>query len=504
MQNINIKLNSDDLLDISSQVPIKTGIAQQVTNVSDVLTGPQGPKGDTGDTGPTGPRGPKGDTGDTGPTGPAGPSASIAVGTVTTLPAGSNATVTNSGTSSSAVLDFGIPQGVKGETGATGPRGEIGATGQSANISIGTVTTLPSGSNATVVNSGTSMDAVLDFGIPQGPKGDTGDTGATGPRGQKGDTGPIGPAGPSASIAVGTVTTLPAGSNATVTNSGTSSSAVLDFGIPQGVKGDTGDTGPTGPAGPSATIAVGTVTTLPAGSNATVTNSGTSSSAVLDFGIPQGVKGDTGDTGPAGPAGSSATIAVGTVTTLPAGSNATVTNSGSSSSAVFDFGIPQGATGTVSYSEVKKFIDTYLQQEMPKCYAYTDTRGDSFTGTVPFNRFAINEGGFTFSSGRIVVPKTGYYKVSARIAGLGQNGWLRLHSYPSTGSAFISNIFASAINRMGGVTYHSVVIDSSIVYLSANHIIDAKQVDSGFNLNAGMDAGIKGTSITIEYLGTAN
>ena len=234
---------------------------------------------------------------------------------------------------------------------------------------------------------------------------------------------------------------------------------------PQGPKGDTGDTGPTGPRGP---------------------------------------KGDIGDTGPAGPAGSSATIAVGTVTTLPAGSNATVTNSGTSSSAVFDFGIPQGATGTVSYSEVKKFIDTYLQQEMPKCYAYTDTRGDSFTGTVPFNRFAINEGGFTFSSGRIVVPKTGYYKVSARIAGLGQNGWLRLHSYPSTGSAFISNIFASAINRMGGVTYHSVVIDSSIVYLSANYIIDAKQVDSGFNLNAGMDAGIKGTSITIEYLGTAN
>ena len=453
MQNINIKLNPDDLLDISSQVAIKTGISQQVTNVSDVLTGPQGPKGDTGDTGPTGPRGPKGDTGDTGPTGPAGPSASIAVGTVTTLPAGSNATVTNSGTSSSAVLDFGIPQGVKGETGATGPRGEIGATGQSANISIGTVTTLPSGINATVVNSGTSMDAVLDFGIPQGPKGDTG------------DTGPIGPAGPSASIAVGTVTTLPAGSNATVMNSGTSMDAVFDFGIPQGPKGDTGDTGPTGP---------------------------------------RGQKGDTGDTGPIGPAGPSASIAVGTVTTLPAGSNATVMNSGTSMDAVFDFGIPQGPKGTVSYSEVKKFIDTYLQQEMPKCYAYTDTRGDSFTGTVPFNRFAINEGGFTFSSGRIVVPKTGYYKVSARIAGLGQNGWLRLHSYPSTGSAFISNIFASAINRMGGVTYHSVVIDSSIVYLSANHIIDAKQVDSGFNLNAGMDAGIKGTSITIEYLGTAN
>ena len=57
MQNINIKLNPDDLLDISSQVPIKTGTAQQVTNVSDVLTGPQGPAGPRGDTGAAGPAG---------------------------------------------------------------------------------------------------------------------------------------------------------------------------------------------------------------------------------------------------------------------------------------------------------------------------------------------------------------------------------------------------------------------------------------------------------------
>ena len=58
MQNINIKLNPDDLLDISSQVPIKAGTAQHVTNVSDVLTGPQGPAGPQGETGPQGPAGP--------------------------------------------------------------------------------------------------------------------------------------------------------------------------------------------------------------------------------------------------------------------------------------------------------------------------------------------------------------------------------------------------------------------------------------------------------------
>lgn len=51
----------------------------------------------------------------------------------------------------------------------------------------------------------------------------------------------------------------------------------------------------------------------------------------------KGAKGDTGDP---------ATIAVGTVSTLPAGSSATVTNSGTASNAVFNFGIPKGDTGT--------------------------------------------------------------------------------------------------------------------------------------------------------------
>ncbi len=51
----------------------------------------------------------------------------------------------------------------------------------------------------------------------------------------------------------------------------------------------------------------------------------------------EGQKGDKGD---------AATIAIGTVTTLPAGDSATVTNSGNSSAAIFDFGIPAGAAGS--------------------------------------------------------------------------------------------------------------------------------------------------------------
>jgi hypothetical protein len=108
-----------------------------------------------------------------------------------------------------------------------------------------------------------------------------------------------------------------------------------------GPTGPTGPTGATGPAGDAATIAAGTTTTGAAGTSASVSNSGTSSAAVFDFTIPRG------DTGATGATGTAATIAVGTVTTGAAGSSATVTNSGSSSAAVFDFTIPKGDDGDV-------------------------------------------------------------------------------------------------------------------------------------------------------------
>jgi len=50
-------------------------------------------------------------------------------------------------------------------------------------------------------------------------------------------------------------------------------------------------------AGKAATIEVGTVTTLEAGEDATVENTGTENEAVFNFGIPKGEKGDKGDAG---------------------------------------------------------------------------------------------------------------------------------------------------------------------------------------------------------------
>ena len=130
--------------------------------------GPTGPTGATGSQGPEGPQGPQGPAGPTGATGASGKAATIEIGTVETLPAGSSAKVTNSGDENAAVVNFGIPRGA---TGATGPKGDTGEQGPQG----------PKGEQGLQ-------------GI-QGPKGDKGDTGAQGPQGERGPQGVQGPKG---------------------------------------------------------------------------------------------------------------------------------------------------------------------------------------------------------------------------------------------------------------------------------------------------------------------
>ena len=101
----------------------------------------------------------------------------------------------------------------------------------------------------------------------------------------------------------------------------------------------------TGDAGPANSITAGSVTTGSPGTNASVNITGTAPNQVIEFTIPRGATGTTGATGPQGSSGAAATIAVGTITTLDPGDSATVSNTGSSSAAVFAFGIPQGETG---------------------------------------------------------------------------------------------------------------------------------------------------------------
>lgn len=101
-----------------------------------------------------------------------------------------------------------------------------------------------------------------------------------------------------------------------------------------------------GDIGPANSLAIGSVTTGAAGSSADATITGTAPSQTLNLTIPRGNTGATGATGPQGATGAAATITVGTVDTVDPDDPATVTNSGTSAAAVFDFEIPKGDPGT--------------------------------------------------------------------------------------------------------------------------------------------------------------
>ena len=72
------------------------------------------------------------------------------------------------------VKNAGGLRGVPGPQGPAGEPGQDGAAGTPATVAVGTTSTLPAGSSATVTNTGTTSDAVLNFGIPKGEKGDKG------------------------------------------------------------------------------------------------------------------------------------------------------------------------------------------------------------------------------------------------------------------------------------------------------------------------------------------
>ena len=63
------------------------------------------------------------------------------------------------------------PRGIQGEQGERGVQGAQGPAGNAATITIGNVTTSAPGTSAQVTNSGTSSAAVLDFVLPKGKDG---------------------------------------------------------------------------------------------------------------------------------------------------------------------------------------------------------------------------------------------------------------------------------------------------------------------------------------------
>lgn len=120
-----------------------------------------------------------------------------------------------------------------------------------------TVTTLPAGSQATAAYDKTT--GTLALGIPQGSKGETGATGATGATGPQGEqgvqgktgatgaTGPQGAVGPANVLTIGSVTS---GKVASATITGEAPNQVLNLVLEKGDKGETGSQGEQGKQGP--------------------------------------------------------------------------------------------------------------------------------------------------------------------------------------------------------------------------------------------------------------
>ena len=256
----------------------------------------------------------------------------------------------------------------QGPPGVTGAVGATGATGATGMAATVQVGTTTTGAPGTNAS-------VTNAGTESNavlnfviPAGTTGATGANGATGADGTA---------ATVQVGTTTTGAPGTNASVTNAGTESNAVLNFVIPAGTTGATGANGATGADGTAATVQVGTTTTGAPGTNASVTNAGTESNAVLNFVIPAGTTGATGANGATGADGTAATVQVGTTTTGAPGTNASVTNAGTESNAVLNFVIPAGATGASA------------AESRPSVLAVQDTTEQALTENTPVS-FAVN------------------------------------------------------------------------------------------------------------------
>ena len=151
-------------------------------------------------------------------------------------------------------------QGVQGMQGPAGTNGANGVNGATFTPSVSST-----GDLSWTNDKGLDNPATVNIMGPQGPQGDPGQDGAQGIQGPEGPQGPTGPAGvdgkdgTSATIQIGTVTTGAAGTQATVTNTGTANAAVFNFIIPQGVAGQNGADGAPGAQGPQG----------PAGTNGT-------------------------------------------------------------------------------------------------------------------------------------------------------------------------------------------------------------------------------------------
>lgn len=336
-------------------------------------------------------------------------------------------------------VDTGKPsrgeQGPKGEPGDAGPRGEQGPQG------------------------------------PQGEKGEKGDTGPQGLQGEKGEKGDPGPQGPQG-----------------------------DPG-PQGEPGQDGAPGTAGAPGAAATITVGETTTGEAGTEAAVTNSGTTSAAVLNFTIPKGAKGDKGEKGDPGPQGEPGAAVTNTYALLPDYDNpitieddggtvggASLTVSSCPESGILMLPIPgRSATGPESCSvsiNGKKVVSWYIDDTAPSFVNYNHVivnKGDSIEITndkayvqdsytlYPFKQVTVTPNEFTDTGWLEITDSSGSglkYLTGPVVIPSGTS--LKIRKYGKRVSVAGTLQFTEAINSTNEEIVLNITDDNVSKYMPAN------------------------------------
>lgn len=160
------------------------------------------------------------------------------------------------------------------------------------------------------------------------------------------------------------------------------------------LRGATGETGADGAPGQAATITVGTTTTGEAGTEASVTNSGTSGAAVLNFVIPRGA------TGPEGPAGTVQYKTLETINIYDGSENADYDIEG------VIIGKSGFQSGTKAFWGLGMSLNTSegTKNQMIGCYSIpTEAGAATYVGSLPIYRRLLPSGNsFSINPGDIV------------------------------------------------------------------------------------------------------
>ena len=221
--------------------------------------------------------------------------------------------------------------------------------------------------------------------------------------------------------------------------------------------GPTGPTGPTGPAG--ATITVGRTTTTEPGTNASVTNVGTPSNAILDFNIPAGATGPMGPQGIQGPAGPSG----------PAGPAGPQGNTG-----------PAGPSGTTETNTYGRKYDT---SQTPL------TLTENTPQDVPLASNGLASGITQETANKLTIPSSGIYKIDYYFSG-NSNTTTDVTLTLNQNATTVSN---ATISKNLAANADTALVGSTINNFNANDKI-------GLQIEATNNATITPSSDTSAYL----